>query len=147
MDTILAGLGYGTAYTTLGLVLLALGYWVLDLLTPGRLGLQLAGHGDDSPRSSGAGLVAGSWLLAQGMVIFTAIWTNGSSSFGYAFAATALFGLMGVVLLAATFVVLDVITPGRLGDAVCVPGPVAPLSVLAAASLLSMSAIVSASIA
>lgn len=147
MDTILAGLGYGAAYTALGLALLVLGYWVLDLLTPGQLGRQLAGHGESPQRSSGAGLVGAAWLLGQGLVIFTAIWTNGTSSFGYAFLATGLFGLMGVALLAATFVVLDVITPGRLGDAVCVPGQVTPLAVMTAASLLSMAAIVCASIA
>lgn len=147
MDTILAGLGYGAAYTALGLALLSLGYWVLDLLTPGHLGRQLEGRGDHQMRSSGAGVVAAAWLLGQGMIIFTAIWTNGDSSFGYAFVSTALFGLMGVLLLAATFLVLDLLTPGKLGDAICVPGAVAPLSVLAAASLLSMSGIICASIA
>lgn len=153
MDTIVTGLGYGAAYTALGLGLLALGYWVLDLLTPGHLGRLLHGttDGTETPEqvdgSGGAGLLATTWLLGQGVVIFTAIWTNGASSFGYALTATALFGLMGVLLLAVTFKVLDALTPGRLGEVVCVPGSPRPLAYLAAGSVLAMSGIISASIA
>jgi|SRR3954468_11001812 Domain of Unknown Function (DUF350) len=155
-STIFTGLGYGAAYTGAGLVLLALGYWVLDLLTPGHLGTHLLRGGDrggrpdglsDALASQGAGTVAAAWMLAQAAIIFTAIWTNGDSSFGQAFVSAVLFGLLGIVLLTVAFVLLDVLTPGRLGDAVIEPGGITPLARLTAAALLGIAAIVCASIA
>src|SRR4051794_32537694 len=139
-STIFTGLGYGAAYTGSGLVLLALGYWVLDMLTPGHLGTHLlrGGGQPDALASQGAGTVAAAWMLAQAAIIFTAIWTNGDSSFGHAYVSTVLFGLLGLVLLTVAFVVLDVLTPGRLGDAVIEPGRVTPLARLTAAALVSI---------
>ena len=147
IDAILTGAGYGAAYTAVGIGLLALGFFVLDLLTPGHLGRHITSHGSDTQASEGAGTVAGAWMLAQGLVLFTAIWTNADSSFGQELVATVVFGLLGIVLLAAAFVVLDLITPGRLGDAVCVPGPIVPLARLTACMLLAIAGIVCASIA
>jgi hypothetical protein len=160
-SAIFTGLGYGAAYTGAGLGLLALGYWVLDLLTPGHLGTHLLRGGDrgdgrpdgrpdgrsDALASQGAGTVAAAWMLAQAAIIFTAIWTNGDSSFGQAFVSAVLFGLLGIVLLTVAFVLLDVLTPGRLGDAVIEPGGITPLARLTAAALLGIAAIVCASIA
>src|SRR3954453_8578026 len=156
-STIFTGLGYGAAYTGAGLVLLALGYWVLDLLTPGHLGTHLlrgSGRPDGRPdgrsdglASHGAGTVAAAGMLAQAAIIFTAIWTNGDSSFGQAFVSAVLFGLLGIVLLTVAFVLLDVLTPGRLGDAVIAAGEITPLARLTAPALLGIAAIVCASIA
>lgn len=150
-DYILHGLGYGAAYTGLGLVLLALSYLMLDLRTPGRLGAHLhpehGAHGEHPGASYGAGVVAAAWLLGHGLVIFTAIWTNGESDFGWAFLATALFGVLGTILLAVTFEVVDLLTPGKLGEVLVEPGTPSPLAWVTAASLLAMSGIICASIA
>ena len=150
-DYILHGLGYGAAYTALGLVLLALSYLMLDLRTPGKLGVHLhhvrGPAGEHTQPSYGAGVVGSAWLLGHGLVIFTAIWTNGASDFGWAFLATALFGTLGTVLLAVTFAVVDLLTPGRLGEVLVEPGTASPLAYVTAASLLAMSGIICASIA
>jgi hypothetical protein len=150
-DHILHGLGYGAVYTGLGLVLLALSYLMLDLRTPGKLGAHLhrvQGPAEQPTQASyGAGVVAAAWLLGHGLVIFTAIWTNGDSDFGWAFLATALFGALGTVLLAVTFEVVDLLTPGRLGEVLVEPGTASPLAYVTAASLLAMSGIICASIA
>lgn len=155
-DTLLHGLGYGAVYSALGLALLLAGYLLLDLLTPGRLGAHLlggakrfergAGHSVRGPSAS-AGLVTGAWLLGQGLVIFTAIWTNAASGFGEALVDTAAFGVLGILALTVAYVVVDLVTPGRLGDSVCEPGAVRPLAVVLASALLAMAAIICASIA
>jgi uncharacterized membrane protein YjfL (UPF0719 family) len=49
---VLASIGYAVAYTAVGLVLLAIGYLVLDLLTPGHLGRHIY-----EDRSVSAGIV------------------------------------------------------------------------------------------
>ncbi len=106
----LASIGYAVAYTGVGIVLLTLGFLALDLLTPGHLGRQI--HED---RSVNAGIVLAAGFLAQGLVIFAAIWTNATSGFGEALLYTVVFGVLGVVLQAVAFLVLDLLTPGKLG--------------------------------
>lgn len=141
-NPILEGLGYAAAYTVVGLVLLAVSMFVLDLLTPGRYGSHLIGPS----ASGGAGLVGAAWMLGQGLIIFTAIWGSGTSAFGVALLYTVVFGLAGVLMLAVTYVAIDLLTPGRLGDTVCEVGAAKPLSYVLASGVFAMSAIISACI-
>ena len=136
----LASIGYAVAYTGVGLALLALGFLALDLLTPGHLGRHIY-----EQRSTNAALVLAAGFLGQGLVIFAAIWTNATSGFGEALGYTVVFGILGILLQAVAFVVLDLITPGRLGAHVT---GVAfhPASLVRAAGQLSVAAIVVASI-
>jgi uncharacterized membrane protein YjfL (UPF0719 family) len=133
---VLASIGYAVAYTGVGIVLLTLGFAVLDLLTPGRLGRHI-----HEERSVNAGLVLATGFLGQGAVVFAAIWTNATSGFGEALLYTVVFGVLGVLLQAVAFVVLDLITPGKLGGHVT---EVAfhPASLVLAAVQLSVAAIV-----
>ena len=135
----LASIGYAVAYTGVGIVLLTLGFLVLDLLTPGHLGRQI-----HEERSVNAGIVLAAVFLAQGLVIFSAIWNNATSGFGEALLYTVVFGVLGVVLQAVAFLVLDLLTPGKLGRHVT---EVAfhPASLVLAAVQLSVAGIVVAS--
>jgi uncharacterized membrane protein YjfL (UPF0719 family) len=137
---VLASIGYAVAYTVLGIALLTLGFVVLDLLTPGRLGRHIHEEG-----SVNAGLVLATGFLGQGAVVFAAIWTNATSGFGEALLYTVVFGVLGILLQAVAFVVLDLITPGRLGAHVT---EVAfhPVSLVLGAVQLAVAAIVVASI-
>ena len=136
----LSSIGYAFAYAAVGLVLLAVGYLVLDLLTPGHLGRHIY-----EDRSVSAGIVLAAGFLAQGAIIFTTIWTNADAGFGDALLYTVVFGLLGVLLQALAFLGLDLITPGRLGHLVT---EVAfhPASLVSAAAQLSVAAIIIASI-
>ncbi len=136
----LASIGYAVAYTGVGIALLTLGFFVLDLLTPGRLGRHI-----HEERSVNAALVLAAGFLAQGAVIFAAIWTNATSGFGQALLYTLVFGVLGVLLQAVAFLVLDVITPGRLGRHVT-EVPFHPASLVLAAVQLAVAAIIVASI-
>ena len=136
----LASIGYAVAYTGVGVTLLTLGFFALDLLTPGHLGRHIW-----EERSVNAGLVLAAGFLGQGAIAFTTIWTNATSGFGIALGYTVVFGILGLLLQAAAFVVLDLITPGRLG-AVVTEVRFHPASLVTAASQLAVAAIIVASI-
>lgn len=137
----LESLGYAVAYAIVGMVILAVGFFVLDLLTPGRLS-----HVIWQDQSYSAALVAAAGMLGQSLIIFTAIWTNASSGFGSALGWTVAFGLVGIALQAVAFVFLDVVTPGKLGDW-CTSARISPAAVVASAAQIAVSLIVVASIA
>lgn len=68
-------------------------------------------------RNTNAALVVAAGLVAVGTIVTTAIVTSHDESWR-GIANTAGCGLLGVVLLAAAFVVMDRLTPGKLG-AIC----------------------------
>jgi hypothetical protein len=137
---VLASIGYAVAYTGVGLALLALGFYAIDLLTPGHLGRHIYEH-----RSTNAAIVLAAGFLAQGAITFTTIWTNATSGFGTALAYTVVFGVLGVLLQAVAFVLLDVITPGKLGEHMVEPG-FHPAALVTAAAQLAVAAIIVAAI-
>ena len=138
LDNLLAAV----VYLGVGVALLILAGFVVDLLTPGRLVAHVV-----QERSYSAAVVLAAALLGQGLVIFTAIWTNAETGFGDALLWTVAFGLLGVVLSAVAFTIVDLLTPGRLGEILSRPGPVQPVAIVAAAAYLAVAAIVVASIA
>lgn len=140
MQDLLPALGYGVAYGLIGTLVLVVAWFVLDLLTPGKLGEHL--HVSHS-----ASLVAATWMLAQGAIIFTAIWTNASSSFGAALAWTVSFSLLGVALQTIAWRLVDLVTPGSLGEEITVGGNIKPLARVSAGVILAVGLIVIASIA
>jgi uncharacterized membrane protein YjfL (UPF0719 family) len=137
---VLASIGYAAAYTGVGIVLLVLGFYVLDLLTPGHLGRHIYEN-----RSVNAALTLAAGFLGQGAIVFASIWTNATSGFGRALLYTVVFGVLGVLLQAVAFLVLDLITPGRLGTHLMEPA-FHPASLVSAAVQLAVSAIIVASI-
>lgn len=139
MSDLFSAIGYGAAYGLLGTVVLALAWLVLDVLTPGKLGDQLK-------TSQSAGLVAATWMVAQGAIIFTAIWTNASSGFGDALLWTISFSILGVLMQTIAFRLVDLVTPGRLGEEITVDGETQPLAKLASAVIIAVALIVIASI-
>jgi uncharacterized membrane protein YjfL (UPF0719 family) len=136
----LESIGYAVAYTGVGIALLVLGFFTLDLLTPGHLGRQI-----HESRSINAAIALSAGFLGQGAITFASIWTNATNGFGDALAYTVVFGVLGVFLQAVAFVVLDVITPGRLGDHLT-EKQFHPASLVSAAVQLAVAAIIVASI-
>ena len=138
LDNLLAAV----VYLAVGIGLLLLAAAVVDLLTPGRLLSHVVER-----RSHSAALVLAAALLGQGLVIFTAIWTNAETGFGSALGWTVAFGLLGVVLTGVAFAVVDLLTPGKLGTVLSESGPVQPVAVVTASAHLAVALIVVASIA
>ena len=136
----LASIGYAVAYTGVGIALLVLGFYALDLLTPGHLGRHIYEN-----RSVNAAVTLAAGFLGQGAIVFASIWTNATSGFGLALLYTVVFGVLGVVLQAVAFVVLDLISPGKLGEHLTEEA-FHPACVVTAAVQLAVAAIVVASI-
>jgi uncharacterized membrane protein YjfL (UPF0719 family) len=137
---VLASIGYAVAYTGVGIALLVLGFYVLDLLTPGHLGRHIYEN-----RSVNAAITLAAGFLGQGAIVFASIWTNATSGFGLALLYTVVFGLLGVVLQAVAFVVLDLISPGKLGEHLT-ETTFHPACLVSAAVALAVSLIIVASI-
>ncbi|AKT52332.1 DUF350 domain-containing protein [Arsenicicoccus sp. oral taxon 190] len=132
---------FAAIYCLVGIALLTMGFVVIDLLTPGRLGQRIYAE-----RSMSAAVVVAAEFLGLGAIAFTTIWTNGAGGFGAALGWTVAFGVLGIALQALSFVVLDAITPGSL-RAMAVERELHPGAVTAAAAMVAVSAIVCASIA
>ena len=129
----------GLAYSALGLVLLVLGYVVVDRLTPGELTTLIYRE-----RNRNAAVLVVSGVIALAAIIGVAIIAS-YDSLGRGLAYTACFGLVGIALLALAFVVIDRFTPGELGAICCDPDP-HPAVWVTAAVHLAIGAIVAAAI-
>ncbi|WP_327280100.1 MULTISPECIES: DUF350 domain-containing protein [unclassified Streptomyces] len=140
MSDIVSGLGRTSAFGALGLVLLILGIVLVDVLTPGKLPQQIW-----EDRNRNAAVVLSSALLGVGGIVFTSIWTT-YDDFGKGLLSTAAFGVLGLVLMGVAFLVLDWVTPGKLGAIVVDPEPHPAVWVTASCNL-AVAAIVAASIA
>ena len=138
---LLIHLGYGAAYAAVGVLILALGYLAVDLLTPGHLGTHIYVE-----RSVNAAIVLAAAFVGLGLIVFTAIWTNAVSGFGAALGWTIAFGALGVLLQCLAFRLLDLATPGEM-SAMVVEREFHPASVVAAAAHVAISLVVVASIA
>ena len=136
----LESIGYAAAYTGVGIALLVLGFYALDVLTPGHLGRQIYEN-----RSINASITLAAGFLGQGAIVFASIWTNATSGFGQALLYTVVFGVLGVALQAVAFLVLDLITPGHLGKHLT-DDRFHPASLVSAAVQLAVAAIIVASI-
>lgn len=129
------------AYGVLGVGLLALGFVVVDVLTPGRLG-----HVIWTEDGRGGAVVLAAKLLGIGAIVATAIATS-SGDLSEGLLGTAVFALIGMALSVAAFFVLDWITPGRLGEVLLSGGAVPHASCwVVAATDLATAAIVSAAV-
>jgi uncharacterized membrane protein YjfL (UPF0719 family) len=109
LDGLLGTLAYGGA----GLVLMALGYVLVDVATPGKLADLIWVE-----RNRNAAILLCSGLLGVGVILTTAVLTS-DDDLGVGLANTAVYGLLGLAIMALSFIVIDVLTPGKLGEVIC----------------------------
>lgn len=110
LEDLFTGAWQSVVFGITGIALMAVGFVVVDLLTPGRL-RELIWH----QRSGNAALLLAANQLGIALIVFTAIFTS-YDDFGKGLASTAIFGLMGIILMGLAFMVLDWLTPGKLGE-------------------------------
>lgn len=133
-------LAAGLLYGLVGITLLVVGFFVIDMLTPGNLGRRLT-----VDRNRNAGIVAASAMLAIGLIVTSAIIaSDGDLTHGLGEAAG--FGLVGIVLLAVAFGLIDLVTPGKLGESVMGEEGHEPMVFVTSAALISVGGIVAAAI-
>jgi uncharacterized membrane protein YjfL (UPF0719 family) len=133
---VLSGLLYGGV----GIALMMAGFYVIDLLTPGRLGQLIC---DDRRRDVGIVVAAG--MIANAAIVTSAIFAS-EGDLGEGLAESAAFGLAGLLLLALAFAAVDRVTPGRLGDILADEHEDPAVAYVTAASLIGVGAIIAAAI-
>ncbi|GIF11734.1 DUF350 domain-containing protein [Actinoplanes teichomyceticus] len=113
LQDLLEGAGRSIVFGGIGIGLMAVGYVLIDLLTPGRLRDLIW-----TQRNPNASLLLAANQIGIAAIVFTAIWTT-YDSFGQGVASTLLFGLLGIAIMGLAFLVLDWMTPGKLGEVIC----------------------------
>lgn len=138
-----AGLGAGLLYGLVGTALMVLGFVVVDMVIPGELRRHVW-----EDRNPNAAIVLGSALLGLGGIVTTAIATS-HEDLGKGLAETAGYGILGILLMGLSFLLVDVLVPGRLGrlgEMLADPVP-HPASWVTAAANVAVAAITAAAIA
>ena len=95
-------------FAVLGSALMALGFLITDWLTPGKLADSIY-----QQRSQNAAILVASNLLSVGLIVFTAI-RSSHDGFVDGMVSTAVYGLVGLLFLAVSFLLIDLATPGSL---------------------------------
>ena len=136
---LLYDVGAIAAYGAIGLLLMAAGYALVDALTPGRLRELIW-----EQRNGNAAVLLASNTLAVAVIVVTAILSS-YDGLGEGLISTAVYGALGLALMAVCFFVVDAFTPGRLGDLVT-DAERHPAAWVSASAHLSVALIVAAAI-
>ncbi|MFI1193960.1 DUF350 domain-containing protein [Micromonospora sp. NPDC020750] len=140
LEDLLSGAWQSVVFGVVGVGLMAAGFGLVDLLTPGKLRELIWVR-----RNTNAGLLLAANQLGIAGIVFTAILTS-YSDFAKGLASTVIFGLIGLLVMALAFFVLDLLTPGRLGEVICSDEP-HPAAWISAATHFGAALIVCACIA
>lgn len=100
-------------YFLVGIAVLAAGFVMVNLLTPGDLRRMVFVE-----RRPNAVAVASGMYAALAIVVVTAIVAS-SAELGQGLVDAAVYGIIGVALQGAALVVLEVAVPGRFRDLIC----------------------------
>ncbi|MGW0240998.1 DUF350 domain-containing protein [Micromonospora chalcea] len=112
LGDLLDGAWQSIVFGIVGVALMAAGFLLVDVLTPGKLRELIWVR-----RNGNAALLLAANQLGIAGIVFTAVLTS-YSSFTKGLASTVVFGLVGLLVMALAFLVLDLLTPGRLGDVI-----------------------------
>ncbi|MFC0100851.1 DUF350 domain-containing protein [Micromonospora marina] len=117
MQNLVTDLLVTLAYGAVGVVLMAIGYVLVDVATPGKLHELIW-----TERNRNAALLLSSNLLGVGTIVVAAIVAS-ADDFTLGLIGAGAYGITGLVIMAAAFVLLDVATPGKLGELLVDPEP------------------------
>lgn len=116
-NTIALNAGYAAAYAAVGIALMLISFVVLDALTPGNLRHQLW-----ADKNRNAGILIGSNLAAIALIVTASIAAS-EGRLGVGLTYTVIYAAIGLAAIAITFLVIDLFTPGKLGELVVSPEP------------------------
>jgi hypothetical protein len=140
LGDLLEGAGRSIVFGLIGIGLMAVGFVLVDLLTPGKLRDLIW-----VDRNPNAALLLAANQVGIAAIVFTAIFTS-YDNFGQGLLSTVIFGIIGIAIMGAAFMVLDWLTPGKLGEVICTPDR-HPGALVSAASHFGAALIVCACIA
>jgi uncharacterized membrane protein YjfL (UPF0719 family) len=117
VQTLVTDLLVTLAYGVVGVALMAVGYVLVDVTTPGKLHELIW-----SERNRNAALLLASNLAGVGIIVVAAIAAS-ADDFALGLVGAAAYGILGLVIMAASFLLLDMATPGKLGELLVDPEP------------------------
>ena len=115
LNPVLKGVVATILYFVVGMAVLIIGFFMVDVLTPGRL-RQLV----FVDRRPNAVVITCAMYLALAIVIISAI-ANSYSQLGQGLIGVAVYGLMGVILLGVALLTLHLVIPGNFHEHVDEP--------------------------
>jgi uncharacterized membrane protein YjfL (UPF0719 family) len=101
LETLARGSGIIAAYAAVGVILMIVGFYVIDLATPGKLSQVIR-----SERNPNATLLATSAMIAIGLIVAASIWAAGGR-LSEGLASTAVYGLVGIVVQTLAMLLFD----------------------------------------
>lgn len=140
VEDIALGLSAGVAYGVVGLVLIIIGYRVLDWLIPGDIGKLIA-----ADKRNDVAIVVGCSIISLGLIVSVAIITAGNDYLKGLVEATG-FGLIGVILQGVGFTLANKALPVHLGDALSDDSEDYGIAVVVGAMMIAVGGIVAAAI-
>lgn len=106
MDQFFTDLGITLAWLGTATALMAVGFVVVDVLTPGKLREQVS-------ENLNAGLLVGGKLVAVGIIVFSAVWTA-PDALDEGLIEAVLYSVLGLIISAIAFLIVDLVLPVRL---------------------------------
>ncbi|MEV7013501.1 DUF350 domain-containing protein [Streptosporangium sp. NPDC051022] len=89
------------SYAALGVILMIIGFYVIDMAIPGKLSRLIK-----VDRNPNATMLTGSGLAAVGLIVAASIWSSGGA-LHEGLLATAAFGLVGIAVQTVAMVAFD----------------------------------------
>jgi uncharacterized membrane protein YjfL (UPF0719 family) len=101
LEILARGAGAIAAYAAVGVILMIIGFYVIDWAIPGNLSAMIR-----TERNPNATLLASSALAAVGLIVAASIWASGGR-LTEGLAGTAVFGLVGIVVQTVAMLLFD----------------------------------------
>jgi len=101
LETLARGAGAIASYAAVGVILMIVGFYVIDAATPGKLSSIIRAE-----RNPNATLLASSALAAVGLIVAASIWSSGGR-LAEGLAGTAVFGLVGIIVQTLAMLLFD----------------------------------------
>jgi uncharacterized membrane protein YjfL (UPF0719 family) len=139
LNPVLKGVVATILYFVVGMAVLIVGFYVVDVLTPGKL-RQLV----FIDRRPNAVVITCAMYIALATVIISAI-VNSYSQLGQGLVGVAIYGLMGVILLGVALLTLHLVIPGDFHEHIDEP-ELHPASFAVALMLLAVGGVTAAAV-
>ena len=132
------GIGAILLYAVLGVLLMLLGFYAVDVTTPGKLNRMVR---DGLPNSV---LVTAAGMVSMAFIVVTAIWTS-SGTLVEGLLSSLVFGLVGIIVQVAGVRLLEWVTGIAIGP-VLAADTVQPQAFVVAAAHLALGLVVAVAI-
>ena len=139
LNPVLKGVVATVLYFVIGMAVLIIGFFMVDVLTPGKL-RQLV----FVDRRPNAVVITCAMYIALATVIISAI-VNSYSQLGQGLVGVAIYGLMGVILLGVALLTLHLVIPGDFHEHIDEP-ELHPASFAVALMLLAVGGVTAAAV-